>query len=363
MTILHEIIAPKENADNEVMVRKLYFDNKDYVRKNDELIDLETSKTAIIIDAAIEGYVEYLVKPSASVSVGEIIIRIHDSPESIDSSCVNNDNERLDAVFDSIILSRKAEKYVNTHSVDVVGINKRFVKLSDVVSESPENKGVDKELNPLIRDLPVVSEKISLAKKIEISALSSVQSSGLVSTLFVNVDDCILPKVNNLIIGSKGINLSYVVLESSRLLTKYPELNAYYEDGVIYKYQPINVGIALDINHGLKTYVIDNADKLDVEQLEFELSQGIYLYLKNSLTSDQIAGSTFTVTDLSAFGIDRFIPLVNYRQSAILGVSSFDEKLKRFTLSISFDHRVTEGKRAGQFLVELSSNLQRHGVA
>ena len=52
-----------------------------------------------------------------------------------------------------------------------------------------------------------------------------------------------------------------------------------------------------------------------------------------------------------------FVPLINYKQSAILGISAVDQKLNRFTLSLSFDHRVTEGKTAGKFLLELSEQL------
>ena len=55
------------------------------------------------------------------------------------------------------------------------------------------------------------------------------------------------------------------------------------------------------------------------------LSQGIYKYLRKSLTPKELTGSTFTVTELSLYGVDRFIPLVNKNQSSILAISSVDE--------------------------------------
>ena len=114
------------------------------------------------------------------------------------------------------------------------------------------------------------------------------------------------------------------------------------------------------MDDGLKVYTLKNTDKLSLEDIELEISQGIYDYFRKALTLNQIKGSTFTITDLSSLGVDHFVPLINYKQSAILGVSGVDKKLKRFTLSLSFDHRVTEGKVASKFLSELSSKLIEH---
>jgi len=86
MTVLNEIIAPKSNADDAVLVRKLYFSNGDKVKKQDELIDLETSKTAIILDSSVEGYIEYCTDVGKSVNVGEVIIKIHNSKKSANAS-------------------------------------------------------------------------------------------------------------------------------------------------------------------------------------------------------------------------------------------------------------------------------------
>ena len=137
-------------------------------------------------------------------------------------------------------------------------------------------------------------------------------------------------------------------------------LNAYFDNDYIMEYIDVNIGIALDIDDGLKVYTLKNSDKLDFKNLEYQISQGIYNYFSKRLTPDQIKGSTFTISDLCSLGIDRFVPLINYKQSAVLGVSALDKKLNRFTLSLSFDHRVTEGKVASKFLSELSSLLMKY---
>jgi pyruvate/2-oxoglutarate dehydrogenase complex dihydrolipoamide acyltransferase (E2) component len=374
MSILHEIIAPKEDADDEQVVGQLYFESGDSVSMDDDLIDLETSKASITVDSQANGFVEYLVKTGSSVKVGEVIIRIHDQLDSISTGAPPIDKEISESDFTGKkIISRKAAEFISKHNLDISQIKKTFIRLIDVnggnssqPTEVRENVSVERErvnnsmLASLEGNLDVREVPLKLAKQVEVAALSSVQSAGLVSTIFYNVDDCTLPPSENLIINTAGSFLPLISYEAARLLVKYPMLNAYYHDKKIMEYLDVNVGVALDMDDGLKVYTLKNTDKLSLEDIELEISQGIYDYFRKALTLNQIKGSTFTITDLSSLGVDRFVPLINYKQSAILGVSGVDKKLNRFTLSLSFDHRVTEGKVASKFLSELSSKLIEH---
>ncbi len=371
MTILHELLAPKQNADEILLVSNIYFKNKDRIYKNDELIELDTSKTAIVIESPIDGYVEYLVDKGSSINIGEIILRIHDKPDYIDNKeSVTTENYNKSKPKSAQIISKKAQEYIDTHKIDISDIQKKFIQLEDLIKVSSKDdvektKSQDKSLSKSIlfsleSDIEVRKKPLILSKKIEIQALSNVQSAGMVSTIFYNIDDCDFPESENLILNSAGSILTIITFEVSRLLKKYPMLNAYYDNDFIMEYVDINVGIALDIDDGLKVYTLRKSDTLAFKKIEYEISQGIYHYMRKSLTTDHIKGSTFTITDLSSLGVDRFIPLINYKQSAVLGISAFDNKLKRFTLSLSFDHRVTEGKIASKFLSELSSCVKKY---
>ena len=362
MTVLQEIIAPKENADDVYSVGKRYFSDGDKVRKNDELIDLETSKTAIIVDSPLDGYVEYLVTTGSSINVGVKIIRIHDSQDSIIKEAKTSPVAEDKKIFiGERIVSKKAERYIFNHNIDISLLDRGFVRLedvSDVEIPLPAANRVDRPiLKSIESDLQVIERPINNAKKIEIAALDSVQSTGLVSTLFTHVDDFNFKRSDNLILKSAGSNLPIITFEVAKLLKKFPILNSYYENDSIMEYTDVNIGIALDLGDGLKVYNLQNSDKLTFKDMEYEISQGIYQYFRKELKTEQIRGSTFTITDLSALGVSSFVPLINYKQSAILGISAVDQKLNRFTLSLSFDHRVTEGKTAGKFLLELSEQL------
>jgi pyruvate/2-oxoglutarate dehydrogenase complex dihydrolipoamide acyltransferase (E2) component len=354
MTVLHEIIAPKSNADNAVLVRKLYFFNKEKVNKYDELLELETSKTAIIIDAPGEGYVEYLVNPGDSVDIGMVVIRIHDSVKGIADSLEVSELSYGNFNDDNKIFSKKAAAYLNTHKIKHTNLKKHFITLKDV-SDGALNSINESGIN----DTSDVT--LSLSKINEINALTAVQSSGIVSTVFVNVSAHKFShdyKTN--IFKESQAYLPIIVFEVSRLLRKFSLLNSFYSENVIKVYKQVNIGVAFDIDDGLKVYTINNTNKMSLEEVERDICSGIDSYLEKKLTPEQISNSTFTITDLSSYGVDSVIPLINCKQSAILGISSIDRKLNRFCLSLSFDHRVTEGKIASQFLIELKDRIDAH---
>jgi pyruvate/2-oxoglutarate dehydrogenase complex dihydrolipoamide acyltransferase (E2) component len=80
MTVIHEIRVQKSDADDIMLIGELYFSNNDKVKKHEELIEIETSKSVSNIDSPGEGFVEYFVKTGENVEVGKLIICIHDEP-------------------------------------------------------------------------------------------------------------------------------------------------------------------------------------------------------------------------------------------------------------------------------------------
>ena len=200
-----------------------------------------------------------------------------------------------------------------------------------------------------------------MAKQNEIKALTGIQSTGLVSTIFISVSvQAVSHEYETDLFKGSDSYLPIIIFEASRLLKKYPLLNAYYDNGAIRLYDNINIGVAFDIDDGLKVCTFNETDSMLMHDIEKCFTKCIDDYLNRSLTKEQITGSTFTVTDLSSFGVDGIIPLINNNQSAILGVSSVDEQLNRINLSLSFDHRVTEGKLVGLFLSELKLRILSH---
>jgi pyruvate dehydrogenase E2 component (dihydrolipoamide acetyltransferase) len=82
---------------------------------------------------------------------------------------------------------------------------------------------------------------------------------------------------------------------------------------------------------------------------------------QGKLTMPDVLGGTFTVSNLGAFGVDHFTPIVNPPQVAILGVGRIRNG-ERLTLSLTIDHRAVDGAQGGQFLVALAAALEQPGA-
>lgn len=354
--IIYEQEVPKDNADDVVLVRKKYFNTGDSVKVNDEVVDLETSKTAIILTSEQEGYIEFLCKPGDKVSVGEVVFRIHDAKD-FEHKVEFSDNLSLQSKASSsgFKLSKAAQRFVDEHDVDISSlglsglVSLKMIQLAsgNLIKDEPHlaERGND-------ATSPLASEIVSFSKSNEIKALTSVNQSGLVSTIAVKVkvspfDDYF----------KKGI-LREVVFEASRLLKGYPLLNAFYSEGRIHLHENVNIGFAVDIDDGLKVLVVKDANKESFLEISTEMDNLISKYLEKELSVSDLTQGTFTITDLSTFGVSSFVPLINADQSAMLGISAFEESSNTIELSLSFDHRVTEGRYVANFLTDLKGRLE-----
>jgi pyruvate/2-oxoglutarate dehydrogenase complex dihydrolipoamide acyltransferase (E2) component len=207
----------------------------------------------------------------------------------------------------------------------------------------------------------VILEKLTSGKKREIEYLGEVQSTGLTSTIHVYVEtEGIFTHINRSLQYLKDSLLPVILYEASRLLTDYPLLNAYFTGEAIARYKEVNPGFAIDIDKGLKVLKIAGAGQQSIGEIEQAIMRLSGNYLDETLSIDELTDITFTITDLSSEGVAFFRPLINKMNSSILGVSSIDGKLQRCALSLTFDHRVTEGKTAALFLKELKERLESY---
>jgi len=162
-----------------------------------------------------------------------------------------------------------------------------------------------------------------------------------------------------------GSNASAVIVfEVSRLLRKYPSLNATYREGVMLQYEQVNIGFAMDDGRGLKVAVIHNCDLLPLAETVAELHELTVAYLDNKLTPTQTSNSTFVISDLSGMGVSSFYPLISENQGGILGVGSEqfapNNTYGAYTLTLTFDHQLSNGRTAALFLYDLKSRLQSY---
>ncbi len=172
-------------------------------------------------------------------------------------------------------------------------------------------------------------------------------------------------------LATEGIHASmtdFIVLATARALAEFPQLNACWEDGHI-KYHPtINVGVAVAMGEELIVVVVRDADRKPIQELAIETDGLVAKARTGRFTIDDISGSTFTISNLGMFGVDRFTAILNPPEACILAVGSGTKRmvvtekgpqervLASFTLTT--DHRVATGVTSAKFLGAVKRNME-----
>ena len=143
-------------------------------------------------------------------------------------------------------------------------------------------------------------------------------------------------------------------------LRQFPYMNARLNGEAIERLSEVNVGIAVDAEQGLIVPVIRNVDQKELRAVGSEFRQYVEEIRANKINPDHISGGTFTITNLGMYDVDGFTPVINLPEAAILGVGRIAPKpvvvddqvviRKIVTLSLAFDHRLTDGAPAARFL-------------
>jgi pyruvate/2-oxoglutarate dehydrogenase complex dihydrolipoamide acyltransferase (E2) component len=369
MKLLKEIIVPQESVnDLFVTLMSVFVKNGSKVSAGDQLFELESSKATTVISAELDGYFELLFQIGDEIKIAETIARIYDAPLEIKSPVVEVPSEKPGNIIHPVktLFSDKALQLMAVYKLsetDFLGfdfVNEDDVKLKAGI-KTPLGKNERKiATEPLQVSVPHHNEKIKIAKKREIEYLRDVQSAGLNSQVTCLVDiSNIFIALNKQFKYFKNSILPIVIYETARLLKKYPELNSFFNNGEICFYDEINIGVALDIDDGLKTIKIANSDTKNVFLIEDELMNLSEKYLSKTLTSAELTGITFTISDLSSEHVLFFTPLINRQNSAILGISSVQENTK-CCFTLSFDHRLSVGKDVSRFLQELKTRIESY---
>ena len=157
----------------------------------------------------------------------------------------------------------------------------------------------------------------------------------------------------------------YVV---SRVLPRHPDLNAHYLEDRIRRFLHVNLGVAVDTPRGLMVPTLFNADTKSIFEIAAGVKELAAAAQNGSINPDLLQGGTFTVSNLGAFGIEMFTPVINPPQTGILGVDCIVERVRTVDskitaypamgLSLTYDHRAVDGAPASRFLQDLTKALE-----
>jgi len=373
------VLAPQINTnDDDVEIVAWYVQSGAYVEAGQEIAELETSKTSMTLSAESAGYIDGLLPVRARVRVGAAVCMIADSREELQArapppAAAANEPPLGNAMSAAAVRAetepdRRGPNGSTRFSRGAAELLKARAMSADTFRGAGLITAAD--VRQVLGVGPPTSpsssshfERISVAKQAEITALSLGASGHINSTLSVRFDSGSIRsrlRQERLFDGSLQ---PVAIYEISRLLKQWPQLTACYEAEAVHYYRRIDLGLAMDLGKGLKVVTIRDADQLTPLQIFEHILDCGRRYLENRLRPEELLDSTLTITDLSGFDILQFQPLINGRQSAIIGFGG-DQTLpgQPMTINLTFDHRVASGRDVALFLGELRARLLSYGT-
>jgi pyruvate dehydrogenase E2 component (dihydrolipoamide acetyltransferase) len=167
--------------------------------------------------------------------------------------------------------------------------------------------------------------------------------------------------------GVRVTHTDLLVLLVARVLTKHSRLNASWRGDGIGDNHEINIGLAMAVDDGVVAPVIPNADRAQLGHIATQRRDLSDRARAGKLRPQDLAGGTFTISNLGMFNVDAFTAIIIAPQAAILAVGRIADRVvavegkpavrSMISLTLSVDHRVADGARAARFLDDLAQAI------
>ena len=165
------------------------------------------------------------------------------------------------------------------------------------------------------------------------------------------------------------VSFNDVVVKASAIaLSRHQAINSSWRGDTIIEHGDVHIAVAVAIEEGLMTPVIRHVDKKGLIQISSETRDLASLARDRKLASEQMEGSTFTISNLGMFGIEEFTAIINPPNACILAVGAIRDVPvvdngalvpgKRMKVTLSSDHRIVDGAKAADFLNTLRSLIE-----
>ncbi len=176
-------------------------------------------------------------------------------------------------------------------------------------------------------------------------------------------------QINSLLPDDQKISVNDFIIKAVALaLRQYPNLNSSISGNEIVQHGHIHIGVAVSVDGGLLTIVVRDADIKDLREINSEVKEMANRVRSGKVKTEDIEGSTFSISNLGMFDVENFAAIINPPESAILAVASARDVVvikngivspgKRMKITISADHRVTDGVEAAKFMQALKQVIE-----
>ncbi len=365
------------------------------VRRDDNLVDLETDKVVLEVPAPVSGtLIEIKVSDGTTVTSGELLALLDEN--AVGESAAPVEQQQAEVPVQTAAPAEAAQKLspavrrlLDEHDLDSTSISGsgkdgRLTK-SDVMAYLKSHSDEDVTPGDPAPAVPAAGatrteQRVPMTRlRARIAArMVEAQHAAAMLTTFNEVD---LTKVMSLRKRYKesfekehGVRLgfmSFFAKAAVEALKKYPAVNASVEDKDIIYHDYFDIGIAVSSDRGLMVPVLRNVDHLSFAQIESDIAALGEKARDGTMSMEDLTGGTFTITNGGVFGSMLSTPILNPPQSAILGMHAIQQRpmvvdgeivvRPMMYLALTYDHRIIDGKEAVQFLVNLKNSLEDPG--
>ena len=334
------------------------------VEKGEPLVEVFSEKATYDLEAPASGILRKItVQEGTDVPINTVLAIITAPDEPFSEAEVSPETaQKIEEVKKKVLASPAAKRLAREHGVD----------LSLVGGSGPEGRIVEEDVRRFVEEsrgiLPKVKKIIPLSgfRKTSADRVSASFRTAPHSTVVMEVD------ASNAKVLHDRLGVSYttiLVKTVAKALAEYSIINSTLEGDQIKIFEDVNVGVAVATENGLVVPVIHNADKKSLEEIDALIKELTEKARREKLTREDLAGGTFTITNLGMYDVEFFTPIINPPEAAILGVGRIIEKLVLvdekiatkpvIMLSLSYDHRIVDGAPASEFLRKVKEKVEK----
>lgn len=407
MTMAENIVMPKLGMTmTEGTVEEWLKEEGDQVEKGDGIFTISSEKLTQEVEATSSGtLLKQVIAAGDTATVGATIaiigeegedvkekVSMEDAPEemseqkendSVPSPKIVEDHQEVsgERIFITPLARKMAkEKELDINRIKGTGGNNRITK-QDIIRV--EQYGYDIEIS-MKEDVTerVVPSNIgaglpSMRKAIAQNMMKSLHSTAQLTLhrkARANELIAFQQELRELLQGeAEDLKLTITTFITKAVvlaLKDFPKINATYQNGELLEHEDVHVGIATSLSDGLLVPVIENAQYKSIGELDKAIRDVSWKARQGELTSNLLSGSTFTITNMGATGIEYFTPILNVNEVGILGVGAFQESLilsqegqvekqQSIPFSLTFDHQVLDGADAAEFLTLIVRYIEK----
>jgi 2-oxoglutarate dehydrogenase E2 component (dihydrolipoamide succinyltransferase) len=394
MATLDVVIPAVGESITEVVIGKWFKKNGESVRMDDMLCELETDKATMEVNAEQAGILEILIPEGTTVAVGALVARIQtdaaeggpasDAPAAPVASAAAAPAAAPPAPTAAPPAPSAAPPAPPTAppapaAAALAMSSAPSVPDSSAPLGSSSLAPASNRPDPIVRSSgpsgPQRRERMSQLRKTIARRLVAVKNETAMLTTFNEVNMGPLMEMRSRYKDSfkerYGVGLGFMSLFAKAVclaLREFPVINAGLDGEDLVYHDYVDLSIAVSAPRGLMVPVVRGADHLALHEIEREIARLAGKAREGTLSVDEMAGGTFTITNGGVFGSMLSTPIINAPQSAILGMHNIVERPIALQgqvvirpimyIALSYDHRLIDGKDSVSFLVRVKEFLE-----